>query len=55
MLRAVIRSKLWTNEYQPEASIIPSFGQIISDQSNSGQAASAMDELVEHAFKDELY
>ena len=53
--KAVIRSKLWTNEYQPEASIIPSFGQIISDQSKSGEAASAMDEIVEHAYRDELY
>ena len=55
MPRAVIRSKLWTNEYQPEASIIPSFGKIISDQSKSGEVASAMDELVEHAYRDELY
>ena len=55
MPRTVIRSELWTNEYQPEVSIIPSFGQIISDQSKSGEAASAMDELVEHAYKDQLY
>ncbi|WP_435210923.1 MSMEG_1061 family FMN-dependent PPOX-type flavoprotein [Luminiphilus sp. nBUS_16] len=53
--KAIIRSKLWTDDYQPKEKIIPSFGQIIGEQSKSGEAASAMDELVEHAYRDELY
>ncbi|EED34706.1 phosphohydrolase (MutT/nudix family protein) [Luminiphilus syltensis NOR5-1B] len=53
--KAVIRSKLWTNEYQPEDKIIPSFGQIIGEQAESDMAVSVMDDIVDHAYQDELY
>ena len=53
--KAVIRSKLWTNEYQPEEKIMPSFGRVIGEQSKSGEQASVMERVVERAYQDELY
>jgi uncharacterized protein len=53
--KAVIRSKLWTDDYQPKEKVIPSFGQIIGEQSKSDEAVTVMDEIVEHAYKNELY
>ena len=53
--KAVIRSKLWTKEYQPKEKIMPSFGKIIGEQSKSGEQESVMEQVVEQAYQDELY
>ncbi len=54
--KALVRSKLWTDEHKVERSSYPSLGQIIVDQAKEPSlSVSEADELVEENYRTELY
>ena len=53
--KAIIRSKLWKADYVPSTEVMPSFGKVILRQSKSNETETVLDELVQHAYQNELY
>ncbi len=53
--KAIIRSRLWQEDYLPSEEVMPSFGKVILNQSQAKETETAMDNLVEHAYTNEVY
>ena len=53
--KALIRSRLWADDYRIERKSFPSLGQIITDQIGAGGDGEAADREVQDAYRAKLY
>lgn len=53
--KAIIRSKLWDDDYKLERKEFPTLGQMITDQIETGTTAEEADAALEVAYKTNLY
>lgn len=53
--KALIRSKLWDEDYKIERQTFPSLGQIISDQIGQGDDGNAADRSIQKGYRNKLY
>ena len=53
--KAIKRSGLWEGTYQIERSEMPSFGEILLDQTDSDMSAAELDCSIDDAYKNKLY
>jgi uncharacterized protein len=53
--KALIRSRLWHEDYRVERRRLPTLGQMINDQVRNGASAEETDARIEHAYKHNLY
>lgn len=53
--KALIRARLWRDDYKVERRRLPTLGQMISDQVRDGASAAEADARIEDAYKNALY
>lgn len=53
--KCIIRSNLWQPDQWPDISDMPTFGQILKDQSHSHETAEEVNEQIEESYKTRLY
>ena len=53
--KAIKRSGLWEGTYQIQRSEMPSFGEILADQTDSDMSAAELDCSIDDAYKNKLY
>ena len=53
--KAVIRSKLWTEEHKIERKDFPSFGKILNEQARLSETIEASDLRLNETYKNEIY
>ena len=53
--KALLRSKLWEESAKVDRSALPSYGQMMKDQTHVRDSAEAIQASVEHAYKTGLY
>ncbi len=53
--KALIRSKLWSNDYKVDRQALPSYGQMLKDQISTPQTADEIQASVAGAYKNGLY
>ena len=53
--KALIRSKLWHDDYKIERKSFPSLGQIIADQIGRSEDGDAADRSIQEGYRDKLY
>ncbi|MBH69629.1 MAG: pyridoxamine 5'-phosphate oxidase [Rhodospirillaceae bacterium] len=53
--KALIRSKLWDDNYKIERKSFPSLGQIIADQMGRSEEGNAADQSIKEGYRDKLY
>ena len=53
--KALIRSKLWEEDYKVERSALPSYGRMLKDQIEVCDTAEEIDKSVAEAYKTRLY
>ena len=53
--KALIRSRLWENDYKIERSELPSYGQMLKDQIETSETAEQIQTSVEHGYTNKLY
>ena len=53
--KALIRSKLWHEEYKVERSALPSYGQMLKDQIEIADTAEEIECSVAQAYREKLY
>ncbi len=53
--KALIRSKLWHNDYKVDRSALPSYGQMLKDQIEIEDTAEEIQSSVAQAYREKLY
>ena len=53
--KAILRSKLWDESARVDRSVLPSYGQMLKDQTHVRDTAEQIQASVEHAYKTGLY
>ncbi|MBL8173605.1 MAG: pyridoxamine 5'-phosphate oxidase family protein [Bryobacterales bacterium] len=53
--KALIRSRLWRDDYKVERASLPSYGQMLKDQIEIADTAEEMEASVAHAYREKLY
>jgi PPOX class probable FMN-dependent enzyme len=53
--KAILRSKLWDESAKVDRSVLPSYGQMLKDQTHVRDTAEQIQASVEHAYKTGLY
>ncbi|MFN7936490.1 MAG: pyridoxamine 5'-phosphate oxidase family protein [Bryobacteraceae bacterium] len=53
--KALIRSKLWQEDYKVERSALPSYGQMLKDQIEIADTAEEIETSVAQAYREKLY
>lgn len=53
--KAMIRSKLWQDAYQPQPGTLPSFGQIVKAQAKVDASEEAVEERIQESYRERLY
>jgi len=53
--KAIIRSKLWQDDYRAGRDEIPSLGRMIADQLNEGEQVAETEAHIERSYRDHLY
>jgi PPOX class probable FMN-dependent enzyme len=53
--KALIRSRLWHDDYKIQRAELPSLGQMLKDQINSKDSAAEMELAIAEAYKNKLY
>jgi uncharacterized protein len=53
--KALIRARLWHEDYKVERRRLPTLGQMVSDQVQDGASAAEADARIEYAYKNTLY
>lgn len=53
--KALIRSKLWHDDYKVDRSALPSYGRMLKDQIEISDTAEAIEESVAEAYRNKLY
>ena len=53
--KALIRARLWHDDYKIERSRLPTLGQMINDQVQDGASATESDARIDYAYKSTLY
>jgi PPOX class probable FMN-dependent enzyme len=53
--KALIRSKLWQNEYKVERAALPTYGQMLKDQIEIADTAEEIECSVAQAYREKLY
>lgn len=53
--KALIRARLWHDDYRIERGRLPTLGQMINDQVQDGASAAESDARIEYAYKNTLY
>ena len=53
--KALIRARLWHDDYRIERSRLPTLGQMINDQVQDGASAAESDARIDYAYKNTLY
>lgn len=53
--KALIRSKLWHEDYKVDRSVLPSYGQMLKDQIEIADSAEEIETSVAQAYREKLY
>jgi len=53
--KALIRSRLWEDDYRVDRSVLPSYGCMLKDHTGIAQSAEEIDALVNEAYQNKLY
>jgi PPOX class probable FMN-dependent enzyme len=53
--KALIRSKLWKDDYKVERTALPSYAQMLKDQISTPDTAQQLEEKIGHAYREGLY
>jgi PPOX class probable FMN-dependent enzyme len=53
--KALIRSRLWEDDYKIERNALASYGQMLKDQTQVGESVEQIQESVESGYKNKLY
>jgi uncharacterized protein len=53
--KALIRSRLWKDDYKVERSRLPSYGQMLKDQTKLPQTTEQFEAIVAESYRDRLY
>ena len=53
--KALIRSRLWENDYKIDRSELPTYGQMLKDQIETSETAEEIQTSVEHGYTNKLY
>ncbi len=53
--KAVKRGRLWEESYRVPAGDLPSFGQMLADQTRTGQTVEELDQSIDEAYRKRLY
>ncbi|MEM1155066.1 MAG: MSMEG_1061 family FMN-dependent PPOX-type flavoprotein [Pseudomonadota bacterium] len=53
--KAMIRSKLWQDAYQPKPGSLPTFGQIVKAQAEVDASQEAVEDRIQESYRERLY
>ena len=53
--KALIRARLWADDYKIERSQLPTYGQMLKDQIETTETADQMQASIEHGYSTRLY